>query len=686
MPALEQLSDRERRVVTLFVRGVAVQEIAYETGMACSTVHNLVKRAMLTLGVRTTAELASFLGNPALEFRNLATLLRRSVWRYADRSLFGERLSSGWRWTSYREFEVLVDRLRDELASRDIRAGDRVAVISKNCLESAASAYALYSRGACYVPIAEDTEPSELHHMLADSGAKGVLLADCAVHDRVAKLRSELPKLQWIVTLRAVATEPESHGSVRRAQQFFNPPTPDTCAALFYGMQRSGYPKPIPLSHRNLAVSASGLLKRMAPAGVDRAIAHLPFSHVLGACTELNVTIASGGCAAICEDPVRLGDYIPEVRPTRLFMMPHMLERTVLSIVREMAHQPAAVQRMFWNGIKLRTKQRRGVQLDEQERLALTAAQRDIFPRVLQRFGGELRRVCVPTDGLSNDAAEFMTNLGIDVSVGYSVTELSGLTTLGLHDESTTGSLGTAIPGIQVEIDSYDMPSGGLGEIVFKGPCVTDSLEAASIFAPDGFTANTGFRSRTAGRLDTNGNLYLHRHLHDVYMLENCRFVAPLAVAEQIMRSVYVAFCAVFGAGKRHNVAVIFPDGYAVSYWAAARGLSTESPEALFACPEVLQLLEAEVESQNRSLPAHERIRQFVVESADAIDALYNPIFQIRTAAVYGRYAPLSEALYAAVESDRTGKRAWPIHLLQSGSHGTLGVNGLQRSATIDTE
>ncbi|HEU4727466.1 MAG TPA: AMP-binding protein, partial [Kofleriaceae bacterium] len=84
---------------------------------------------------------------------NLVELAAQSLALFADRPLFGERTDGAWRWITYAQWQQQVDAVRAALAGLGVRAGDRVAIVSRNSTAWAAAAYATYGLGATFVPM-----------------------------------------------------------------------------------------------------------------------------------------------------------------------------------------------------------------------------------------------------------------------------------------------------------------------------------------------------------------------------------------------------------------------------------------------------------------------------------------------------------------------------------------------------
>jgi len=504
----------------------------------------------------------------------------------------------------------------------------------------------------------------EWQYILADSGAKVSLVTSASVRDRVERLKSALPSLEHIVTFDGEASDPRSYAA-RLAHGAKHPAAPITpadkdVACLIYTSGTTGNPKGVRLSHFNLASNVSAMVSMAGITDHDRGIAFLPWAHVFGGCVELHSSIATGSASAICGDPTKLGEYMPQVKPTILMAVPRVWNRIYAGVQQKMAAKPKAIQWLFHTAMRAGTKQRAGESLTFGEGFALGMAKKIIYPKVLEAFGGQLRYACSGAAALSREVAEFMANLGIEVYEGYGMTESSGCTTANPRGAARLGSVGKPIPGVWVEIDKAAAGStGGDGEIVIHGMGVMQGYHKLDDVTRDSMTKDGGLRSGDLGHLDADGYLYITGRVKEIYKLENGKYVAPAPLEEKLQLSPFIAQCVIYGDNKPHNVALIVPDKVALSEWAKTQGLTVEGEE-LLGHASVRTLLEGEVVKYSKDFKGFERPKDFVIDGEElAIDnGMLTPTLKLKRRQVVTKYGPVFASLYPGVPSERPEPRA----------------------------
>lgn len=603
------------------------------------------------------------------EFTDLVTMVRESVKRFAERPLFGTRHEDGWHWVTYREFASLVDRFRGGLASLGVKRGDKVAVISANRLEWVIGAHAVYSLGATYVPMYEAQLDKEWQYILSDSGSSVCLVATSAIEGRVARLADKLPALRHIVSFEGVGSGSYTDLLARGASQPTPPvtPAPSDVASLIYTSGTTGNPKGVCLTHSNLACNVSALLPLLESNPDDRGLSFLPWAHVFGGCVELNTCIAVGSSTAICSDPAKLAQYIGEVKPTILMAVPRVWNRIHDGVSALMLTKPKAVRWMFDTAMVAKNKRRRGQSIGPAEWMAVQLAEKIVFPKVREAFGGRLRFAASGAAALSLEVAEFIENLGIGLYEGYGMTESSGGTTAQPLGAKRLGSVGKPLPGVRIEIDkSVVGATAEVGEVVIYGHGIMSgyhNLDDAThqAIAPDG-----GLRTGDLGRLDADGYLYITGRTKELYKLENGKYVAPAPLEEQLTLSPFILQCVVFGADRPHNVALIVPDMTALRAWANAHGIEGDG-EALLADARVRKQLETEVATYSKDFKGFERIKDFVIDTEELTiqNGMLTPTLKLKRSKVIAKYDDVFASLYPAVAVEYSQPRSSYIRELR---------------------
>jgi len=593
------------------------------------------------------------MGTPA-EHPELVSLGEASARRFAANPLFGERGDGAWRWTTYAEFWEAVAELRGGLAAHGVGPGERVAIVSRNSVAWAVTAYATYSLAAELVPMYEAQRPIDWELILQDSRCAVVLGRTPRVVDALEAMRPHLPGLRHVFDLAGAADDPRSYAALRRIGRERPAaaihPASESVAGLIYTSGTTGRPKGVMLTHRNLTSNIAATLAAFPLSASDRTLSFLPWAHAYGQVGELHTLIALGASTAFNDDIARLVDDLGEVRPTILVAVPRILDRIHTGVRAKIATKPRPIRELFRAGLDIGARRQRGEKIGVLERLVHGLADRLVFAPIRRKLGGRLRYAISASAALSPEVAQFIDALGIEVYEGYGLTETSPAVAFNRPGEHKLGSVGRVIPGVTVRIDETIGERPGEGEIVVYGPGVMKGYHERPDENARAFTADGGLRTGDIGRLDEDGFLFITGRIKEQYKLENGKYVMPSPIEETIALSPYVASVMLHGANQPYNVALIVPAWERVRAWADKERLALGSDPTTH--PAVRELIARELSRVLEGVRKYERPHDFTLAAEEFTieNGLLTPTLKPRRRDVLARYGTALDALYEPVQ------------------------------------
>ncbi|HJE23909.1 MAG TPA: AMP-binding protein [Methylorubrum populi] len=196
---------------------------------------------------------------------------------------------------TYGAFRARVAALAERLRRLGLRPGDRVAILLPKSIRECVAIFAASAAGGVFVPIHPSLRPRQVHHIVADSGAR-VLLTDAG---HAAGLDGALDDLSDLRVLEAeIGSETEASLTPGEA-------APEGLAAILYTSGSTGLPKGVMLSHANLIAGTRIVRTYLGIGPEERILSVLPFSFDYG----LNqlLTSVEQGARIVLVSP-RLGD------------------------------------------------------------------------------------------------------------------------------------------------------------------------------------------------------------------------------------------------------------------------------------------------------------------------------------------------------------------------------------------
>jgi long-chain acyl-CoA synthetase len=583
---------------------------------------------------------------------SLIDLLADSVARFSQSPLFSEKKHGRWVELSYRALADAVDELRAGLAGLGVDAGDRVGIISGNRSEWAVVAYATYGRGAALVPMYETQRAVDWAFIARDAGVKVLFVANATIAKAMNELRADLPELTKIILLGEEGAGDGSFAGLRAAGRqapvAARKPAPGDTACLMYTSGTTGDPKGVVLSHHNIVSNVYGLRSVIPLEARHRTLSFLPWAHALGHTVELHMLIASGASTGIAESVEQLVANFGEVKPTVLVAVPRVFQRIYAGVEKLMAEKPGPVRALYRAGLGHALTRARGGTLGPVDRAVLALADRVVFAKIRQRFGGRLTFAVSGAAALEREVAEFIEALGIQVYEGYGLTETSPVVSANVPGQKRLGSVGKPLPDVRVVIDRSVSADGRDGEIVVYGPNVMAGYHNRPAETRAMFSADRGLRTGDLGYLDDDGFLFITGRIKELYKLANGKYVAPVPLEERLKLSPFIANAMVYGDNSPCNVALIVPD------LSSARALCGGDPFT----DEGLRLLRVriglEIARLSEGWKGYERVRGFAILKEDFTleNGLLTPSLKLKRRNVIARFEGTIKEVYRSLPAD----------------------------------
>ena len=563
-----------------------------------------------------------------LNERTTVGLFFHQAARFGDRTLVRFHDGTGWRGLSWRRFQDLVLQVAARLVAEGAVAGDRVVIMSENCVEWLYCDLAIQSAGCVTVPLYPSTPAGATKAIVEDAGARVAFVAD-ELSDRIqvertVRVRADLPS--WVAAERS----PELASQVEaRAAALL----PDDLATLAYTSGTTGVPKGVMLAHRCIVDMAHSCLQVFDIGPDDEALSFLPYSHVFERINGVFLGIAAGASAWLSRGIPRLIDDLQECRPTVMVAVPRVYEKMHQQVMTGVRELPPYRRAMFNWAMDQGRRHARG-----QRAPLYPLADRLVLSRLRRRLtGGRLRFFVSGGAPLAAEVEGFFWALGVRILNGWGMTETASGATSNTEQRHEFETVGTPLPGVEIKIAAD-------GEIVVKSPGnmlgYYNNAEATAETLEDGWV-----KTGDIGELDSAGFLRITDRKKELIKTAGGKFVAPAPMEGRLMRAPAIERAVVIGDERPFVVALIVPEWKAMS---AEAGVSGE-PEKLVEDARVLSVVQRAVDDLNRDLGSWESIKYFRLLAHDFSEESgeLTPTLKVKRRTVQERYRELIDAMYA---------------------------------------
>jgi len=562
------------------------------------------------------------------------------------------------RWLSISSSEVLdrVRRLALVLDRMGIGRGDRVALLAESGPLWTIADFAILATGAVNVPIYPTQPAAQVDYILEESEPKLLFVSTRRQARRVRSVLDARPDLH-VVTFepgvegyedisalerRGAEIESESAG---RFDELRSGVRGSDVASIIYTSGTTGEPKGVVLTHSNIVFDAVSASEYITCDRDDVALSFLPLSHIFER-TVVYLALRCGVTIAYAESIETVAANIAEVRPTLMTAVPRLFEKMYDRILKTGAKLSPARRRLFdWSleigrAWAIATNAGKPVSLWLRARHAI--ADRLVFAKWREAVGGRMERFVSGGAPLPSDLAFAFLGAGIPILQGYGLTETSPVIAVNSLDANRIGTVGHAIPGVEVRIAED-------GEVLTRGPHVfreyfKKPAETAAVIDDDGW-----FHTGDIGHLDRDGYLTITDRKKDLIKTSSGKYVAPQPIEGLLAASPLVDQAVVVGNGRKYVSVLVVPSRDGLRDWASTSGIPGDY-DVIVRDPRAHEALRAEVARLTPHLADYERIKrvallptEFSVEGGEL-----TPTLKVRRRFIEEKYRDVIDDLYPA--------------------------------------
>ena len=560
-----------------------------------------------------------------------------------------------WQSITGRQLYQRVFAFAGALAGWGILKGDRVALLAENRWEWAVTDFAVMALGAVDVPLYPSLTAQQVATILADSGARIVVVSTAQQYEKVAALR-HLTQIERIVIMdhapdvtqavwfgdsmpdaKATTANPERDSNFdRRAYDV----QPEDLATIMYTSGTTGEAKGVMLTHGNIASNLNFSTAAFRWDRRDLCISYLPLSHITARHADYAL-LCHGVTLAYCSSFDLLKDAMGEVRPTVFIGVPRVYEKVRQEVMRRAQGSRVTSTILHWS-LRRGGKNRAVLLAGKKPRKASwKLANRLVFRKIQQGFGGRVGTFVSGGAPLGIETAGWFLDAGIRIQEGYGLTETSPVVALNTHLPCRMGSVGKPLPNVQTKLAAD-------GELLLRGPSVFQGYWNKPEATAECFDADGWFLTGDVARIDDDGFLYITDRKKDLLKTSGGKLIAPQPIENQLKSDAMVGNAAVVGDKKKFASVIISPNFPALEAWAKEKGISVESRQQLVAHVEVLTLYQQVVDRVNASLASFETLKRIhVVADEWTIDSgEMTPSMKLKRPVVVQRYAEEIDRFY----------------------------------------
>lgn len=493
-------------------------------------------------------------------------------------------------------------------------AGKRVAILGESRPEWVTAYMAALCTGSVVVPLDKELLADQIRNFIELAEADALFYSE-AFADSVKSMSETLPGVQYFICFDNVCDcENERFKSYKDVLAYgeklltegntdYERARVDTSkmSAIIFTSGTTGTSKGVMLSQDNLLYCMHASANMVNFSDKDVLFSVLPLHHTYEMSCGILTPLMLGITVCFNNSLKYFMKNVNIFKPTGMVLVPLFVTTIYKKIMEEI--QKKNKEKLFKGAVAV-TKNLRRVGLDVRS---------IAFAEIRKALGGNLKKIICGGAALDPDYVDRFDEFGINISVGYGITECSPLVSVNPYFRRKRGSVGIPVKNSIVKIiiedendNEIDAETGEIGEICVKGPQVMlgyykNPEATAATFTQEGF-----FKTGDYGYIDEEGYLYITGRKKNIIVLPNGKNVYPEEIEEYLYKLDVISECVVVGresgTGEVVLTAIIYPD------YSKFEGCDQN---------EIIERMKAEVLKVNKQLPIFKQIRNIELKKSE---------------------------------------------------------------------
>ena len=556
-------------------------------------------------------------------------MVHRQAEKYGDKVALKYRdyETSQWIPITWNKFSQTVRQAANALVALGVEEQRNIGIFSQNKPECLFTDFAAFANRLVTIPLYATSSSAQAQYIINDAQIRFLFVGEQFQYDAAFSAFGFCHSLQKLIIFdRNVVLDPRDKTSIYYdeflalgkdlphndvVEERTARASDEDLANILYTSGTTGEPKGVMLHHFNYreAIRIHDI-RLTAMTDKDVSMNFLPLTHVFEkAWTYL--CIHRGVQVCINLRPADIQTTIKEIRPTLMCSVPRFWEKVYAGVQEKIAQETGLRKAMMLDAIKVGKMHnidylRVGKTPPLLLHLKYKFYEKTIYALLKKTIGIENGNF-FPTAGAAvpDEICEFVHSVGINMIVGYGLTESTATVSCFPDKGYEIGSVGTLMPDVEVKI-------GENNEILLRGKTITTGYYRKPEATADAIDKDGWFHTGDAGHLK-DGHLYLTERIKDLFKTSNGKYVSPQALETKLAIDRYIDQIAVIADQRKFVSALIVPVYGVVKDYAKEKGLEYKDMADLLQHPKVQALFRARIDTLQQQFAHYEQVKRFTL-------------------------------------------------------------------------
>ena len=584
---------------------------------------------------------------------NYTNFLIENTDKYPQKPCLSYKENDVWKNYNWTELKSVVAKTANALKRSGVKIDENVAIYSENIAEWIIFDLAIVSIGAVSIPIYATSTAPQAKYILDEAEIKVIMTGAQYQYDNIIRIYPESKYLETIVVAQKeikLVTEKSFHfenwiENESNGSEIVYRKNSDI-ATIIYTSGTTGEPKGVMLSHDNFLKAFDSHIQffKFKNPENEHSLSFLPLSHVferIWAIFMLHV----GAQIYMSENPKLIAETLKQVRPTMMCSVPRLYQKIHSGIYDKINSGSVVKQKIFkWalkTGMLYSENKRKNLKNTGLINIKHKIADKLVFSKIRAQMGGRLWFMPVGGAAISAELTKFFDAIGINLTIGYGLTETTATVTCFPIENYEYGTCGIALAGVQYMI-------GADNEILVKGHGVMKGYYKKPEATAEVFTADGWFRTGDSGKIDSKGNLIIVDRIKDLMKTSTGKYITPQPIENLLTNDSFIQQAIVIGDDKPFVTALLVPDFDALKQLANKLGIKFDSIEELINTEKIKEFYAEKINSLQKNLSSFEKIKNFKLLHGEFTMDLgeITPTLKIKRNIILKKFSALIDDMY----------------------------------------
>lgn len=564
-----------------------------------------------------------------MTYHHLSVMVHRQAEKYGDKIALKYRdyATSQWLPITWNEFSHTVRQAANALVAMGVKEQENIGIFSQNKPECLFADFASFANRLVTIPLYATSSPAQAQYIINDAQMRFLFVGEQYQYDAAFSIFGFCHSLEKLVIFdRAVVRDPRDTTSIYfdeflamgeglphndTVEERTARASDEDLANILYTSGTTGEPKGVMLHHFNYR-DAFRIHDIRLPFMTDKDVSmnFLPLTHVFEK-AWCYLCIHRGVQICINLRPADIQTTIREIRPTLMCSVPRFWEKVYAGVQEKIAQETGLRKAMMLDAIKVGKAHnidylRVGKTPPLMLHLKYKFYEKTVYALLKKTIGIENGNF-FPTAGaaVSDEICEFVHSVGINMVVGYGLTESTATVSCFLNEGYEIGSVGAVMPDVEVKI-------GEDSEILLRGKTITTGYYKKAEATAAAIDADGWFHTGDAGYMKGN-NLYLTERIKDLFKTSNGKYICPQALETKLAIDRYIDQIAIIADQRKFVSALIVPVYGYVKDYAREKGIEYTNMSELLQHSKIQALFRARIDTLQQQFAHYEQIKRFTL-------------------------------------------------------------------------